>query len=850
MVIRIVIFIIFLLTFSLSGSYISDLETTVYQPDGTRLDLYSSGDEFYNYLHDADGYKIIQGPDRNYYYAAMENGKFVPTSFRAGEVLGKNIQALDKNINISAEEYKQRVDKFNEKSDRNKKAPSAGLMNNITIYIKFADQEEFDEPRSFFDQRFNGTGTGVESLKNYFLEASYDKLTINTTHYPVCADTISLSYKAPRPRDYYLPYDPVLNPNGYTNQADTEHDLLKNAINSVAGQIPAGINLDVNGDGDVDNICFVIRGPHSAWAELLWAHKWALYSYSVMINGKYVWTYTLQPENQNTVRILSHEMFHAVGAPDLYHYDFDGMSPAGPWDIMDAGDGHMSAYMKYYYGNWISSIPQITASGQYTLNPLISSTNNCFKIKPDPYSNDYYVVEYRKRTDYTFEKSVPGNGLVVYKINGFYQGQGNADGPPDELFVFREGGSLTANGNTCNAFLSADVERTEINDFTDPAAYNSNGAESGLNIYNISSSGETISFYVDLAGSQYPPLCKFSGYKNGEYIPYGDISFDADASALSGDLDKVEFYLNDELVFTDDSAPYSYSRNFSTADLGQYKVKATAYSGSLTSSDVINVKIYDQEVPNWFYYYSDEPYYGQFDRGAIELGIAAVYDLGTAEFYANKISVNLEQDPFGFNDTPGEFSCGIYRYQDGITDELLSDLGTYISSMDGRFEQTVHSNDSFSGQIALVMYIGYYQYIKYDMNGMPDNYYIIETDRPWTGVVSRGVTGALDMAVMLSKHPTSIEESATPSATKLFQNYPNPFNPSTEISYSLKNEGQVTLSVFNTKGELVSNLVNEMRKAGNHSVNFNAEKLTSGIYFYRLSVDDKAVAIKKMMMLK
>jgi M6 family metalloprotease-like protein len=841
---------LFLVSFSLFGAYFTDLETTVRQPDGTKLNIYSSGDEFYNYLHDADGYKIIQGADSYYYYAAMENGKFVPTSYRAGEVSGKNIQALDKNDNISAEEYKQRVAKFNEKLNRDIKAPSAGSMNNITIYIKFPDQTEFEEPRSFFDTRFNGTGTGVESLKNYFLEVSYNQFTINTTHYPVCADTISLSYTAPKPRHYYLPYDPVLNPRGYTNQAETEHALLKDAINSVAGQIPAGINLDVNMDGDVDNICFVIRGPHSAWAELLWAHKWALYSYNVMINGKYVWTYTLQPENQNTVRILSHEMFHAVGAPDLYHYNFDGMNPAGPWDIMESGDGHMSAYMKYYYGGWISSIPQITASGEYTLNPLTSSSNNCFRIKPDSFSNDFYVLEYRKRVENTFEKSVPGNGLVVYKINELYQGDGNASGPPDELFVFREGGSLTTNGNTCNAFLSADVERTEINDFTDPAAYNSSGADSGLNIYNISSSGETISFYVDLAGSQYPPLCKFSKYKNGTYIPYGDVSFDSDVSALSGGIEKVEFYLNDELMYSDDTVPYSYTRNFGQSDLGQYKIKATAYSGSLTSSDVINVKIYDQEVPNWFYYYSEEPYYGVFNRGAIELGIAAVYDLGTTEFYANKISVNLEQDPYGLNDVPGEFSCGIYRYQDGITDELLADLGTYISPMEGRFEQTVHSNDSISGQIALVMNIGSYQYIKYDLNGIPDNYYIIETNRPWTGVVARGITGALDMAVMLSKYPTSIDEIATPSTTELYQNYPNPFNPVTEISYSLKSEGQVTLSVFNTKGELVRLLENGKKSAGNHTVNFKGEGLISGIYFYRLSVDGKSVQSRKMMMLK
>lgn len=95
-----------------------------------------------------------------------------------------------------------------------------------------------------------------------------------------------------------------------------------------------------------------------------------------------------------------------------------------------------------------------------------------------------------------------------------------------------------------------------------------------------------------------------------------------------------------------------------------------------------------------------------------------------------------------------------------------------------------------------------------------------------------------------------IEAASVPSSTELYQNYPNPFNPSTEIGYSLKSEGFVTLSVFNTKGELVSTLVNGKKTAGNHSVNFNGEGLNSGIYFYKLSVDGKAVQSRKMMMLK
>jgi hypothetical protein len=100
-------------------------------------------------------------------------------------------------------------------------------------------------------------------------------------------------------------------------------------------------------------------------------------------------------------------------------------------------------------------------------------------------------------------------------------------------------------------------------------------------------------------------------------------------------------------------------------------------------------------------------------------------------------------------------------------------------------------------------------------------------------------------------YKTSIEEgSEMPETSILHQNYPNPFNPQTEISYSLQREGQVTLSVFNTKGELVSSLVNAKKSAGNHSVNFNGEALNSGIYFYKLEVNRKLLGSKRTLLIK
>jgi len=111
--------------------------------------------------------------------------------------------------------------------------------------------------------------------------------------------------------------------------------------------------------------------------------------------------------------------------------------------------------------------------------------------------------------------------------------------------------------------------------------------------------------------------------------------------------------------------------------------------------------------------------------------------------------------------------------------------------------------------------------------------------------------GGKDMWIIKTdENGTEIENPFLPQTTELHQNYPNPFNPSTEISYSLNTEGMVTLSVFNTKGELVSTLVNEKKTAGNHTINFKADGLNSGIYFYKLEVNGSSVGSKRMLLIK
>ena len=78
------------------------------------------------------------------------------------------------------------------------------------------------------------------------------------------------------------------------------------------------------------------------------------------------------------------------------------------------------------------------------------------------------------------------------------------------------------------------------------------------------------------------------------------------------------------------------------------------------------------------------------------------------------------------------------------------------------------------------------------------------------------------------------EENNLPIQFALAQNYPNPFNPSTKISFSIPEKSFTTLKIYDILGNEVATLLNEEKPVGNYEVQFDASKLSSGVYFYRL----------------
>ncbi|NGP76153.1 T9SS type A sorting domain-containing protein [Balneolaceae bacterium YR4-1] len=157
-----------------------------------------------------------------------------------------------------------------------------------------------------------------------------------------------------------------------------------------------------------------------------------------------------------------------------------------------------------------------------------------------------------------------------------------------------------------------------------------------------------------------------------------------------------------------------------------------------------------------------------------------------------------------------------------LTDRELNKEINLRSSSDYRF--TVTSDDSPSN-------------IEDDNAGLPFSRASLDSEEPrFILTVRPGNTGP-------------VNNPDIPESVKLNPNYPNPFNPATTISYELKEDSEVLLSIWNIVGQRVVTLVDGMQEAGQHTANWNASEMPSGIYIAQLEVGGQ-VFIRKMTLIK
>jgi M6 family metalloprotease-like protein len=850
-----IITFIFMVTAALFSAYLKNIPTAVTQPDGTTLNLFATGDEFFNRLHDENDFTVIQGSDGWYYYGVSEGDNVVPSGFKAGESDPER-GGLSKGVKISEKLYHAKVESFNEyKKLKSKAAPTTGTINNLVIFIRFSDEVAtiFNSQRSYYDAYFNKAD--ASSLKDYFDEVSYNQLAVNSSYYPHVDDfTTNLSYQDTYPRAYYQPYNATTNTVGYTNDSQSterEHALLERAVLSIASQVPTSLNIDADGDGNIDNIVFLISGAPGAWASLLWPHMWYLYTRNVEINRKKVSNYNFDLTGTSTyftVGVICHEFFHTLGGPDLYHY-YDTTSPdaVGAWDLMnDTGNPpqYMGAWLKYKYMNWISSPTVISAPGTYTLNPLSSQTGNIYRINSPSSFNEFFVLEYRKQTGF-YETSLPGSddGILIYRINSSYEG--NADGPPDEVYIYRPGGTTTVWGSLNSALFSKDLGRTAFNFSTDPYPFLSNGSAGGINITNIGYATETISF--DIALNVLPPKNIVGA------IGYGSVQINWIApdpvSGLTVSYYKV--YRNGELLESNISGTKYIDTTVAVDTVYKYSVSAYytgTTSGESSYTETENITYKSPYSAPYTTDYSTQTDWAQISidctprwisNNTSNAGGSSPEMLAVLENFNPAVSkfVSPAISTAGIDTLQISFKHFYDGYDAGVTYKVQ------VSSNKFDWTDTDWSFTDFTGDAGP-------ETVNIDMTSFPDPVYVA-----WTLEGNQWSYDGwyLDDISITKKSPSSIENSSVPTSTILRGNYPNPFNPETTVSFDLAENSTVKLNVYDMKGSLVRTLLTGEMNAGSHNIKWdgkdnNSTSLSSGVYYITLQTAKENFTHKSLML--
>lgn len=465
--------------------------------DGEKVSFKESGDEKFRYYHDENGNVLIREDDSLTYATLNDDGKVVSTgvSVTSTETKTETITVGDINLSLNpgflgkedrastngglVTTYGDNNEEITEEvSQQPLLAGSTGKRTivNFVILIKFNDTTDtvVNNAISSFDTYFNGVNN---SLRNYYEVMSYHGVTINSI-LPRESGAVYVHNGGNR-QDYNI------KDSNTTLRRQKESELLTNAINATKDKFDlAGKNVDINGDGYVDSVSFLICGSNEAtWGGLLWPHSWNLDAIDgsgfSTLGGAKVGDYSFNFSTSINTGILCHEMGHVLGAPDLYHYNYDYV-PVGRWDLMAQNTNtpqYMLTYMREKYVGGIPStqIVDVVDSGVYSLKPVALTAKTevlSYRIRLNDRPNEYFMVEYRNPTIATsYDAAAPSTGLIVYRVrepHDFSSSIGNRDARfqsslyPDEVHVFRPKVDMVSTTHDVYNNSAKDVNRANL----------------------------------------------------------------------------------------------------------------------------------------------------------------------------------------------------------------------------------------------------------------------------------------------------------------------------------------------------------------------------------------------------
>ncbi len=413
------------------------------QPDGTTINYYLHGDEYFNFYSSEDGYLIVLNENGVFEYAEFnEQNQIIPVGIKVSDISKRNNKEkkylkdaitledlrveLTNVAKISRAKAQQRVKEGNAPI---KRYPLEGTPTSLVILVNFKDVS-FVTPKENFVNLLNEKGysdNGATGSAKDFFEASS-----NGVFHP---DFVVVGpYTLPENMDYYG--------TDYGTGAYRNERYASQMVIDACKAADADVNFkdyDTDGDGNIDNVFVYYAGHNQAEggpATSVWPHRSQIISKNnfdgVMLKD-YACTSELKSDEGSVmcgIGTFCHEFGHVLGLPDFYVTDYGHKAPTlGSWDAMDEGPYNnggktppsYSSYERFYLG-WLK--PTILEpGGEFELEPLLTSNTAYIIAKETPNLNgkhpspsEFFMLENRQKNGWD-SVGLRGHGLLITHID-------------------------------------------------------------------------------------------------------------------------------------------------------------------------------------------------------------------------------------------------------------------------------------------------------------------------------------------------------------------------------------------------------------------------------------------------
>lgn len=595
---------------------------TIKQSNGKQLTFILQGDEKVHWAKTLDGYTLLKNSDGDFVYAHRdERGSLIPSQILACNPNERNqeeqnfVATLTKDLRYSSLQVHNKLQQWNAPQNsplRTGSFPTIGRDSLLVILVDFADLPFTYTNQDFVNLTSQSNFNGYGSVKDYYLDNSNNRFEM--------AIRVVGPYTLPQNMAYYGNYNGQNEDYGYQVFV---HDVLE-----LVDPYVDFSHFDNDNDGEVDGFHIIFAGtPESTTGNEneIWPHRWVLWAYDEVRDGKNIWTYACSAEKRSATQMdgigtMCHEFGHVLGLPDNYDADYSesgGNSvTTGAYDLMASGSynngGDTPPYLSIgekIITNWVGYVDTLSSPrDSVPLRPIDGTMDTGYYVGV-PNSSEFFIFEMRKKRGW--DAFLPGEGMLIYhgdsvKINAWLNtGDNTINVTPSQRGWFIEPSTgVIADGVTANAPFGSVSGVTSFSSNSPNSPHLNNGTAVDLRITNIhytSDSTMSFNFNSSILSIEVNDVDNNDTYADGfpvsGYIEGVTTQTITQKGVVYNTLSSCPFVVANAIYDTTNGT--NINVNITGLTEGKYYYRAFAYvNGNLMLSDVKSATTRAMEISN------------------------------------------------------------------------------------------------------------------------------------------------------------------------------------------------------------------------------------------------------------